>query len=210
MRIARTANSGHRIILGVDASLTSTGYSYLDSGVLHTGCIPIKNLSGAARLFHVRSELQKIISYLNPSLVVYEDYAMAGNGRVFSIGELGGVLRLCIWEQGIDLMSVPPSTLKKLIAGHGQAAKDATDAQRKVQNAKKKNPKKKNLTPVPNMRDAINQIFGFDIEQNDEADGFALMMLGEIRFNRAPRPVTLDSELLHSCPVIKGKKKKNV
>jgi len=52
-----------------------------------------------------------------------EDYAFAATGRVFNIGENGGVLKHKIFEAGIDLDVIAPAALKKFATGKGNALK---------------------------------------------------------------------------------------
>jgi Holliday junction resolvasome RuvABC endonuclease subunit len=91
-----------------------------------------------------------------PTLVVYEDYAMGARGNnMFNIGELGGVLKTLIWEKGVDLLSVPPTTMKSVIAFNGRAEK-------------------------ADITKALRTRFGLSVNQHDEADATGLMIVGEI------------------------------
>lgn len=62
-----------------------------------------------------------------PVVVVVEGYAM-GTGRqagTYSVGELGGVVRLALHEAEVPYVDVAPATLKKFGAGKGNANKSA-------------------------------------------------------------------------------------
>lgn len=171
LRIHRAAPAR---VFGLDASLNCTGYAYRDRAELVTGTIPVKKIVGPERLVYVRDILGRVLDHANPTHVILEDYAMGATGKVFGIGEMGGVLRALIWERNIPIVLVGPTQLKLIIAGHGHAAKTRADA---VKRAAKKN------TPlVPNMCDAIKRRFLYHIDQPDEADAFALMALGEARY----------------------------
>jgi Holliday junction resolvasome RuvABC endonuclease subunit len=192
-RIARlcqpSPDSPHRIC-GIDPSLNSTGYAYRHSGELYTGRVDPGKLTGLPRLFYVRNQIEKVLDAALPTIVVYEDYAMGAKGNnAFHMGELGGLLKLMTWERGIDLMLVSPTGLKKAIVGKGTADRG--------QKGK------------PEMRAALHEKFGYLLEQNDEADAFGLMLLGEIRFGCGGLPVGIRKQLridtLAECPVIKGK-----
>ena len=90
-------------------------------------------------------------------MVVYEGYAMGARGNnMFNLGELGGVLHVEIWERGIDMLEVPPTTMKSVIAENGRADK-------------------------AQVIDALKQRFSLHIPQHDEADAVGLMLLGEMR-----------------------------
>ena len=77
-----------------------------------------------------------------------------GGGRVFDIGELGGILKLLAWEQGVNLLIVPPSTLKQFITGKGNATK-------------------------PEMSQALATKYNYDVVQNDECDALCLLLMGD-------------------------------
>jgi Holliday junction resolvasome RuvABC endonuclease subunit len=149
----------HRI-LGIDPSLGSTGYAYRKDGKIVSGRITTDALRGAHRLFYIRLQLAKVVQLVAPTLTVLEDYAMGAGGRnnnnVFNIGELGGVVKTYLWENGMDVLSVAPTQMKSVIALNGRA--DKTDISR-----------------------ALAQRFGIVVSQHDEADAVGLMLVGEMR-----------------------------
>lgn len=143
-------------MLGVDASLSSTGYAYQSKGRLVTGRITTDKLRGTHRLVYLRKQLEKVMLLAAPTLVVYEDYAMGARGNnMFNIGELGGVLKTLIWEKGVDLLLIPPTTMKSVIAFSGRAEK-------------------------ADITKALETRFGLSVKQHDEADATGLMIVGEI------------------------------
>jgi len=106
-------------ILAIDPSLTGTGICLYD-GSTHT--IHTK-LRGPERLQWIRDAI--IDRTLAIRLVVIEGYSYGSKGAaVVNIGELGGVLRLAIYERQIPLVEIPPSCLKKYATGKGNASKD--------------------------------------------------------------------------------------
>ena len=52
-----------------------------------------------------------------------EDYAYNAQGKVFHIGENGGVLKNKLWNAGYRVNVVPPTVVKKLATGRGNADK---------------------------------------------------------------------------------------
>lgn len=58
-----------------------------------------------------------------PCLVAIEGYAMGSKTRPQMAGELGGHLRLLLWQAGIPYIIVPPKSLKKYVSGSGQSKK---------------------------------------------------------------------------------------
>lgn len=106
-------------IIGLDLSLTSTGYSINGK----TGVIVSKN-RGPARL----SEINKIVLQLcldnDIELAVIESYSFASrNSQAHSIGELGGCIRMTLWECFIPYIDVPPTCRAKFATGKGNASK---------------------------------------------------------------------------------------
>ncbi len=178
-------------VLGIDPSLSSLGYSYRHEGVLYTGNLDPKKLTGPNRLAFMRARLSELLDFVQPRYVCYEDYAYGAPQGAHQLGELGGVLRLLLWERGIDVFYVSPLGLKKAIVGKGNADRG------------------KNNRHKPEMRAALLAKFGYDLEQNDEADAFGLMVLGEIRFGVGPLPLSVRSTLrldnVADFKVVKGK-----
>lgn len=144
-------------MLGIDPSLSSTGYAFIEHGKLVTGCITTDKLCGAHRLVYIRNQVSRILDRLDPTLVVMEDYAMGARGNnMFHIGEMGGVLKAHMWENGFDVLSIPPTVMKSAIALNGRADK-------------------KDITL------ALAKRFAIKVLQHDEADAVGLMLVGEMR-----------------------------
>lgn len=105
--------------MGLDLSLTSTGYSI--SG--KTGTISVKS-KGPERLYDIREDIRNIIHTNSIQLVVVEGYAFsARNSQSHKIGELGGVIRLLMYEMNVPFVEVPPTSRAKFATGKGNAAK---------------------------------------------------------------------------------------
>lgn len=112
--------------LGLDLSLTGTGIVVLgDSNTaLHAEVLKNK-LRGEQRLLFLRDRVAEVIKEFVPAIICLEGYSMGSRiGQAFSIGELGGVIRANIYEQGFDYFAIPPTRLKKFITGGGKAEKD--------------------------------------------------------------------------------------
>lgn len=201
MRITRSTR--HAKILALDVSLTSTGYAYRDGEGAVTGRFLPKKLLGSARMVFIREELRRLIEEVQPDLIAYEGYAMNAVGRVFNIGELGGVVRTLIWEMGIDLIVWAPPQIKLAITGSGRAGKNKKDSARKQAKSKGK-------APVPNMCDCISERFGYYIDQDDEADAFALLNLAELRAGICRQPGAFNVQaksIVSAGELIPGRKK---
>lgn len=112
-------------IAAFDLSLTSTGYACADGvGVFAT------KLRGVDRLAYLRD---RVMAVAGPTIdvAVIEGYAVvAGRGNSIALqGELGGVVRVALAEQGIAIVDVAPSCLKRYATGKGNASKDEVFAE---------------------------------------------------------------------------------
>ena len=105
--------------LGLDLSLTSTGYSCgNDRNVITT------KAKGAERLYVVSSKVLEICKELNIRAVAVEGYSFASrNSQAHSIGELGGAVRMRLWENDIPFVEIPPTCRAKFASGRGNAGK---------------------------------------------------------------------------------------
>lgn len=158
MRLLRksiSSNASAVRVLGVDPSLTSTGWAFRDEDGLFTGCIKSGDLRGPHRLFYMRNQLEKILNLYNPGIVYYEDYSLGSARNQQHLGELGGVYKTMLWDRGITVVCVPPSTMKSVIALKGSAKK-------------------------PEIKKALRTRFGITVAQEDEADATGLLLIGEM------------------------------
>lgn len=106
-------------ILGLDISLTSTGYSN------HGFTSLIKSKSrGPERLHEISSTVVHACIEYEVHVVILEGYSFASrNSQAHSIGELGGCIRMRLWENGIPYVEVPPTSRAKFATGRGNAGK---------------------------------------------------------------------------------------
>lgn len=105
--------------VGLDLSLTSTGYSCRDV----REAISTKS-KGAERLVLVSEKIMELISAVDNPVVIVEGYSFASrNSQAHSIGELGGVVRVALWRSGIPYVEVPPTSRAKFATGKGNASK---------------------------------------------------------------------------------------
>lgn len=107
-------------VLGLDISLTSTGCSMAgETWIIST------DTRGAERLSIISNEIANIV-FANPiDVVVIEGYSFASrNSQAHSIGELGGAVRMRIWERGVPYIDIPPTCRAKFATGKGNAGKN--------------------------------------------------------------------------------------
>jgi Holliday junction resolvasome RuvABC endonuclease subunit len=135
-------------VLGLDLSLTATGYAYNDEV---TGVFRSKS-KGMRRLAEIREAVVELA--YEADLVVIEDYAFSrADAHAHALGELGGVVRLALYERRIPYVDIKASSLKKFATGKGNAPKDA-------------------------MLAAAIRKFDFAGSDNNEADAWLLRYMG--------------------------------
>lgn len=137
-------------IVGIDASLTSTGVAVLN-GSLHTETIQSKK-TGPERLVEIRERIREIVA--GADLIVLEGYAFARPNQSHQIGELGGVLRVMLHELGMKWLEVAPSAVKKFATGKGNAKKEEVAV-------------------------GVYKRWKKEFVSSDEADAFVLAMIGQ-------------------------------
>ena len=133
IEIVEPASNPGGIVVGVDPSWTglalhahvsdAPGEPLIEVGkVLHTAAGQFPNEQ--ARLEHLGSEFRAWIKEIQPDVAFIEGYAMgATNGRE-QAGELGGHLKLALWQLKVSFAVVPPTTLKQYVTGKGIAKKE--------------------------------------------------------------------------------------
>lgn len=109
-------------VLGLDLSLRATGLAHPD-GRVEVFRPPDR---GMVRLARIRDVVLDAASEIPGTTVMIEGYSMGSFGNAFlSLAELGGVVRLALWTEGIASVDVAPSRLKRYATGKGNADKAA-------------------------------------------------------------------------------------
>jgi crossover junction endodeoxyribonuclease RuvC len=111
------------VVLGLDMSLTATGYAIHDGTGWGYGTINSK-LKGEPRLIEIRELVRSRIDDFRPDLVLVEGYAFGRPNQAHQIGELGGVIRVMLHEHDVRWVEVPPKSVKKYASGKGNANKE--------------------------------------------------------------------------------------
>ena len=107
------------ITMGLDLSLTSTGMSIGGD----TSVIAVKS-KGAERLYEISVRVLDAAVSNSVEIVAVEGYSFASrNSHAHSIGELGGCVRMRLWEKGIPFVEIPPTCRAKFATGKGNASK---------------------------------------------------------------------------------------
>lgn len=104
-------------IVSFDLSLTSTGFADAEG----VSVIKTVGLSGYRRLQYIRDAVLR--RSRGADVVVLEGYSFASINQAHQIGELGGVVRLALYENSVRFALVAPTSLKKFATGKGNAKK---------------------------------------------------------------------------------------
>lgn len=106
-------------VLGLDLSLTSTGFSHDGK----TGTISSK-ANATERLYDLKKQLEDLLRQITPDLVAIEGYSFGSrNSQAHSTGEWGGIVRLTLWELAYGFVIIPPTSRAKFATGRGNASK---------------------------------------------------------------------------------------
>ncbi len=110
-------------VVAFDLSLTSTGVADRDG----TRRIRPKT-NGVERLIEVRDavlwECHGPANGATLDLVLLEGYSYGSPNAAHPVGELGGVVRVALYEAAIHFEVVPPASIKIFACGKGNAKKD--------------------------------------------------------------------------------------
>ncbi len=153
------------MIAGLDLSTKRIGYAGPDGATwsisAHAGAE-----DPSRRLHELARALERLLRVFppRPELVIVEGYSLASPGRLslVRLGELGGVVRLRLFELGIPYVEIPPTSLKRYATGNGSAKK-------------------------PAMQAAAAELGGVALN-DDEADAFLLRHLGRAAYGLEPLP----------------------
>lgn len=164
-------------VVGLDVSTAATGLAMPD-GTCRTIRPWATAQEPARRLNEILSLLDPYLRLARADLAVIEGYSPGGRGgphALMRLAEVGGAVRLRLFELGVPYVEVAPSTLKKYATGFGGSAK------RKVSKDE--------------MVDAARQS-GAVVASGDEADAWWLWAMARSQFSATWEPAFRCSELL--------------
>jgi crossover junction endodeoxyribonuclease RuvC len=111
------------IIYALDLSLKKTGCCHPDGS---THLITTTTLSGPHRLAYLRDAILRCVTtapMLDLAVIEGQSYGHNTQGHADLAG-LHAVVKVALWERGIPYVDVPPSSLKMVACGSGNASKD--------------------------------------------------------------------------------------
>ena len=172
-------------ILGLDLSLTNTGWVIYDTKLGYmtdAGTIKSK-LRGVLRLADIDLRITNLIDNDLKMIAVIEGYAFSPNqGRSFSIGELGGVIKRTLFAYDIDYYIVAPTSLKKFATGKGNAPKSTIEKE-------------------------VYKRWNVEFKTEHEVDAFVLAKIGEAIIGKVKKLTKAQKEVVKT--VIQDKSKRN-
>ena len=118
------------IILGVDPSSTSAGYGFIEyknreARFISCGCIRAKGDDFEDRLVKIYDEMARLIGKFAPDEGVIESTFFGKDATAAAkLNQARGALLIVMRKAGLPITNYTPATVKKAVAGNGQAAKE--------------------------------------------------------------------------------------
>ncbi len=119
------------LVLGLDPGLSRTGYAALQRAagpprVRETGVLVTRARDGLGdRLLQLHRDVRDLVRELHPDVVVLEGLFVhhAYPQTAIVLGHARGVICLAAAEQGVEVMELAPSVVKRAVTGSGRASK---------------------------------------------------------------------------------------
>lgn len=111
-------------IMGVDSSTVCTGYSILDDETL-VCCNRVKTFDSNNKILDIYNKLKAMIEEYKPDQIAMEEGFVGGKnkGNVLLLAEVRGAVKLLAQQYNLPITTYFPSTIKKAVAGKGDAEK---------------------------------------------------------------------------------------
>jgi Holliday junction resolvasome RuvABC endonuclease subunit len=111
--------------LGIDASVRSSGLSYVSKNTVIVKNILPKKLKGAARLNYIAKEFKSFLEEIQPpSIIVMEGPSFYSTNKPFILGEVYGLYKYIVMDTyGKEILLPTPKELKKYLCSNGDATK---------------------------------------------------------------------------------------
>jgi len=157
--------------LGLDISLTSTGYNVVKDGVtIQEGSIKTsKDEDWVERIKKIVGTIGQLLDKFNPPLVLIENYSFGSTFGREVLGEIHGVVMFYLMQREVTFIKVSPTQVKLFGCGRGSAPKRPPD-------------KAKSTWAKRWVVETINEKFGkeYILADNDICDAFILALLAEM------------------------------
>jgi crossover junction endodeoxyribonuclease RuvC len=120
-------------VLGVDPGTQRAGWALVgrdsSGGAVHvasgTWVLGDSRRPVSNRLYRLRREMLELLQSFRPEMLALESAFFGKNARsALRLGEARGVVLVTAQEHGLSLLELPPSVVKRRIAGTGSASKE--------------------------------------------------------------------------------------
>jgi len=136
--LASRPKSRQRFVWGLDPSLSGTGITILskDGRDLYekeyagdVSCLTTDpKAKRYARMDYIQQQVSAKLASHQPLLLVMEDYAYGAKLRRELLGEVGGVIRMALWQHNVPVILAAPLQLKKFLTGKGGGSSGSKSA----------------------------------------------------------------------------------
>lgn len=162
-------------VLGVDPSLTGTGYAWrYPRGALEVGSIIQKEGRGMHRLITIASIMEDQLMFSKAKLMAIEGYAFGfgpAASRAHSLGEIGGIIKYLAFTRRVNILVVPPNSLKLFMLGRYKTVKGGKKVKTKLL-----------------VKAAAEKHAGRAFASTDQSDAYSLLLMGEAYSDRRRLP----------------------
>ena len=94
-----------------------------------------KEVAKTKNIYNIVHIIENIIKYHTPDKLILEGVSYASNGSVVDLAGLNYAIRMIAMKYNIEIIVIPPTTLKKSAISNGQATKDMMiDAWKRIEN----------------------------------------------------------------------------
>lgn len=140
--------------LGLDLS-TKAGIAVVEFGkkVIHAEEVEFKKLRGMERVSELSSRVLDVVEKYQPDKIVIEGLFIGRTSSAIVLAEINSIIRYYLWQNEMQYIDVPATSLKKWLTGKGNAQKDT-------------------------MMMEVYKQFGYESKTNNIADAVALGMFG--------------------------------
>jgi len=142
-----------KFFVGVDQSLTNTAFVCLNSEANIVSKVNIFTTPEDViedRLQEIQDSLESFLGEVKPEYVYIEGLSFQSKGQsVAQLGAIHYILRIFLYQKGINCKIVAPTTLKKFVTGKGHSKKEL-------------------------MLKEVYKRWGVDLDDNNLADAYGL------------------------------------
>jgi Holliday junction resolvasome RuvABC endonuclease subunit len=158
-------------VLGLDLSLSSTGFAFINDGRLfpysNTTVPTSKEMPWVDRIKAVLKEIDRQITSYQPDAAYIENYAYNSKFDRETLAELHGVVMYYLTQRGIRYAKIPPKQVKLFGTGQGSTPPVPEGVA-------------KSTWPKRWVVEAVNRRYDttYTVSENDKVDAFLVALLG--------------------------------